>query len=84
MGYEFPFFFLSFFGRFVSDFHFLLLKEGHSARQIENQKRSMDWEGCDFRGESTTFFMIFWGGGRRGRSSYYLGGIVPKTAGLIN
>lgn len=38
-------FFLSFFGQVISDFYFLLLNEAHPARQIENQKRSMDWEG---------------------------------------
>lgn len=59
MGYEFPFFFLLFFGQVISDFHFLLLNEAHLARQIENQKRSMDWEGGVFVDESTTFFIIF-------------------------
>lgn len=49
MGYEFPFLFFSvFLGRFISDFHFLLLNEAHSARQTENQKGVWIGRGCDF------------------------------------
>lgn len=60
MNSLFFFFFCFFFGRFISDFHFLLLNERHSARQIENQKGVWIGEGGDFFGANRRLFiMIF-------------------------
>lgn len=76
-----PFFFC-FFGQVISDFHFLLLNEAHSARQIENQKGVWIGEGGDFFwSESTTFYYDLFGRGGRGRSSLI---IVPRTGQLVN
>lgn len=73
------FFFISFFGQVISDFYFLLLNEAHSARQIENQKRSMDWEGGDFFGANRRLFiMIFLGEGGEG------GVLSSLSPGLVN
>lgn len=80
MGYEFPFlFFFCFFGRFISDFHFLLLNERHSARQIENQKGVWIGEGDDFFGANRRLFiMIFLGEGGEG------GVLSSLSPGLVN
>lgn len=65
MGYEFPFFFF-FLGQFISDFHFLLLNEGHSARQIENQKEYGLEGSVIFGANRRLFIMIFLGEGGEG------------------
>lgn len=72
-------FFFLFFGRFISDFHFLLLNERHSARQTENQKRSMDWNGgVTFGANRRLFIMIFLGEGGEG------GVLSSLSPGLVN